>query len=60
MHVLVGMGILSKFGIEITGLVSQHGFQNSPRIPSPIDDSIEPNAHPLMFAIARNAKFVVK
>ncbi|CEP16403.1 hypothetical protein [Parasitella parasitica] len=37
-HVLLGIGI--------TGLVSRHGFQTGPRLPDPIDDSIQPNAHP--------------
>jgi len=45
-HVLLGMDILSKLGIGLTGLVSQHGFQSGPRVPDPIDDSITPNAHP--------------
>ncbi|KAG2189525.1 hypothetical protein INT46_009424, partial [Mucor plumbeus] len=45
-HVLLGMDILSKLGIGITGLVSRHGFQTGLRMPDPIDDSIEPNAHP--------------
>jgi transposase InsO family protein len=45
-HVLLGMDILSKLGIGISGLVSQHGFQAGPRLPDPIDDSIKPNADP--------------
>ncbi|KAL9536458.1 hypothetical protein MBANPS3_012638, partial [Mucor bainieri] len=45
-HVLLGMDILSKLGIGLTGLVSRHGFQSGPRVPDPIDDSIIPNAHP--------------
>ncbi|KAK4511091.1 18S rRNA pseudouridine methyltransferase [Mucor velutinosus] len=44
--VLLGMDILSKLGIGLTGLVSQHGFQSGPRVPDPIDDGITPNAHP--------------
>ncbi|CEP08563.1 hypothetical protein, partial, partial [Parasitella parasitica] len=45
-HVLLGMDILSKLGIGISGLVSRHGFQTGPRLPDPIDDTITPNAHP--------------
>jgi hypothetical protein len=45
-HVLLGMDILSKLGIGLTGLVSQHGFQTGPRIPDPIDDTIKPNEDP--------------
>ncbi|KAI8637097.1 hypothetical protein BD408DRAFT_67542, partial [Parasitella parasitica] len=45
-HVLLGMDILSKLGIGITGLVSQHGFQAGSKLPDPIDDSIKPNEHP--------------
>ena len=45
-HVLLGMDILSKLGIGISGLVSRHGFQAGPRLPDPIDDSIKPNADP--------------
>ncbi|KAL9536773.1 hypothetical protein PS6_011817, partial [Mucor atramentarius] len=45
-HVLLGMDILSKIGIGISGLVSRHGFQTGPKLPDPIDDSIKPNADP--------------
>ncbi|KAK4518183.1 uncharacterized protein ATC70_001534 [Mucor velutinosus] len=45
-HVLLGMDVLSKIGIGISGLVSQHDFQTGPRKPDPVDDSIEPNHHP--------------
>jgi hypothetical protein len=56
-HVLLGMDILSKLGIGISGLVSRHGFQASPRLPDPIDDSIKPNADPFGSDAAR-APFV--
>jgi hypothetical protein len=43
-HVFFGMDILSKHGIEITGLVSRHGFQTDPKMPDLINASIEPNS----------------
>jgi hypothetical protein len=46
-HVLLGMDILSKIGIGITGLVSQHFTQIGPKVPDPIDpDSVKPNEDP--------------
>lgn len=45
-HVLLGMDILSKLGIDISGLVTRHGFQSGPKLPDPIDDSIKLNADP--------------
>ncbi|KAI8635852.1 hypothetical protein BD408DRAFT_125695 [Parasitella parasitica] len=47
-HVLLlGLDILSKIGIGITGLVSQHFTQVGPKIPDPIDpDHVKPNNDP--------------
>ncbi|KAK4514847.1 uncharacterized protein ATC70_002452 [Mucor velutinosus] len=39
-HVLLGVDVLSKIGIGISGLVSQHDLQTGPRKPDPVDDSI--------------------
>jgi hypothetical protein len=47
-HILLGMDILFKIGIGLTGLVSQHSTQVGPnKIPDPIDpDSVMPNDDP--------------
>ncbi|CEP08435.1 hypothetical protein, partial, partial [Parasitella parasitica] len=57
-HVLLGLDILSKIGIGITGLVSQHFTQVGPKIPDPIDpDHVKPNDDPYGSEIER-APFV--
>jgi len=47
-YILLGMDIiLSKIGIGLTGLVSQHFTQVGPKVPDPIDpDSVRPNDDP--------------